>query len=481
MFLSTILHTNIVGKETDHHATEIPHCMHSHNVNNNRCQQDFFNTLPQHTDDNECGHVQFCQKEFNMLRFNIEPYSSRLEQEIRHLINLCCSKCTNQINVRPHTNATAMNLTDLKQIDFIFPVLARDSVYMLSEFYFIPLLEAPETYYVRRRRSGTETAADILMGLANLWPTLGIGILLALLAGFIVWFIDTWKNPEEFPRDFAPGVFEGFWWSMVTMATVGYGDRVPGTYQGRSFAILWMIVGIVITNVFTAEVTSVVIEKKTAPIFDMTGSTIGVLDNRLYDVTAVARAGGHVHVINQTDTIQGMTLLLKLLLSKERNGNEIDGFLVDKFTYYYYWEWSNKPGNEIGRELLYRTIRTDKSTKTKEFYYGILVKRLEDLEHLKHYFKMNWFQVETCLTLQINSLVGDLAIFEDHENFPPDDGFRDPWLSLSIFIVLFVCCFGVCYDLVRRMTSCKKSRNISIKRSSKKHFFIEQNNLSYKQ
>lgn len=29
-------------------------------------------------------------------------------------------------------------------------------------------------------------------------------------------------NTEEFPRSFLRGFFEGFWWSFVSMTTVGY-------------------------------------------------------------------------------------------------------------------------------------------------------------------------------------------------------------------------------------------------------------------
>jgi hypothetical protein len=28
-------------------------------------------------------------------------------------------------------------------------------------------------------------------------------------------------NPDEFPTPFVRGMFEGFWWAMVTMTTVG--------------------------------------------------------------------------------------------------------------------------------------------------------------------------------------------------------------------------------------------------------------------
>ena len=60
-----------------------------------------------------------------------------------------------------------------------------------------------------------------LASLAEMWPLLCIGLVLALIAGFFVWILDTWHNQDEFPRPFLIGVFEGFWWSFISMTTVG--------------------------------------------------------------------------------------------------------------------------------------------------------------------------------------------------------------------------------------------------------------------
>ena len=74
-----------------------------------------------------------------------------------------------------------------------------------------------------------------LASLAEMWPLLCIGLVLALIAGFFVWILDTWHNQDEFPRPFLIGVFEGFWWSFISMTTVGEFSRVLN-FRGGVFS-----------------------------------------------------------------------------------------------------------------------------------------------------------------------------------------------------------------------------------------------------
>ena len=45
---------------------------------------------------------------------------------------------------------------------------------------------------------------------------------------------------------------DALWWSFVTVATVGYGDKFPITTGGRIVALLLMIVGIAMFGIFTS-------------------------------------------------------------------------------------------------------------------------------------------------------------------------------------------------------------------------------------
>jgi len=79
-----------------------------------------------------------------------------------------------------------------------------------------------------------------------------IGILmLSLIGGNIIFLVE----PERFAS-----AFEGMWWSLVTMSTVGYGDYVPHTAPGRIIAGIVMILGIVLFAVVTGLISSRILE-----------------------------------------------------------------------------------------------------------------------------------------------------------------------------------------------------------------------------
>ncbi|MCA1762379.1 MAG: transporter substrate-binding domain-containing protein [Cryomorphaceae bacterium] len=87
------------------------------------------------------------------------------------------------------------------------------------------------------------------------FTAVGLLSLVILIFGFITWFFERKHNPEEFPNTLA-GLWEGFWWSAVTMTTVGYGDKSPRTTGGRIVGLVWMFAAIIIISGFTASIAS---------------------------------------------------------------------------------------------------------------------------------------------------------------------------------------------------------------------------------
>jgi polar amino acid transport system substrate-binding protein len=83
----------------------------------------------------------------------------------------------------------------------------------------------------------------------------GLAVVL-LIAGALVWLFERRRNPQQFGGRPSHGLASGFWWSAVTMTTVGYGDKAPVTPGGRTVALFWMFTSIIIISGFTAAIAS---------------------------------------------------------------------------------------------------------------------------------------------------------------------------------------------------------------------------------
>jgi voltage-gated potassium channel len=54
--------------------------------------------------------------------------------------------------------------------------------------------------------------------------------------------------------------WEGIWWAVVTVTTVGYGDAVPHSVEGQIVAMVVMLVGIGFLSVLTASIACVFVK-----------------------------------------------------------------------------------------------------------------------------------------------------------------------------------------------------------------------------
>lgn len=101
------------------------------------------------------------------------------------------------------------------------------------------------------------------LGLRNLFSpaflsAVGALALILLASGFAMWLFERKRNPDQFGGSTAQGIGAGFWWSAVTMTTVGYGDKAPVTTGGRAVALVWMFASVIIISGFTAAIASAI-------------------------------------------------------------------------------------------------------------------------------------------------------------------------------------------------------------------------------
>lgn len=112
--------------------------------------------------------------------------------------------------------------------------------------------------------------------------TVGALVALLFLTGAVMWWVERKRNWDQFEREPAAGIGDGFWWAAVTMTTVGYGDKAPVTLAGRIIATIWMFAALILTALFTAQLaSSLTAQKISGPVSgvgDLARARVGIVD-----------------------------------------------------------------------------------------------------------------------------------------------------------------------------------------------------------
>jgi ABC-type amino acid transport substrate-binding protein len=161
---------------------------------------------------------------------------------------------------------------------------------------------------------------------------LEIILLLALVIfvfGFFLWLIERRHNKFQF-RPGLLGLFDGLWWSAVTMTTVGYGDKAPKSNVGKAIAIIWMFTAVIIISSFTAGIAS------TLTITGLQTDIKNAEDIRLAEkISVVGATNGETYLVQENIPISksyaSPILALRALAKKEN-----DVFLYDHTILQYY-------------------------------------------------------------------------------------------------------------------------------------------------
>jgi voltage-gated potassium channel len=85
----------------------------------------------------------------------------------------------------------------------------------------------------------------------HLGLTLFFGLLFVFISGAALYRIDPAIT----------SLSDGFWWALVTVTTVGYGDISPTSDLGRIFASLLIILGVVLFSLITANISAFLVSK----------------------------------------------------------------------------------------------------------------------------------------------------------------------------------------------------------------------------
>ena len=374
-----------------------------------------------------CAENKVCtsRRKLNISYIEFPSYFCNFTQAytppIEGILLSCCGECVrsnfNIVNV--FRNISELTPLLLNQSDFIFPFFGRASTAMLHGFYYLPLHDIPPAELITERKG-----ADFIAFSRKVYPITVICVLVSILAGFGCWICETWGNPEEFSRTFLIGWFEGFWWSFVTMTTVGFGDKTPRSVIGRLYSVIWISVGVVSYGLLTGIVFSEVEKMNNPPPPVTDGKQIGALMYRDYDAYVVAKIGGKIvqnvdfqsrlfgspssNFREPVDFYEDAFQLIEKLRKKE-----ISGVILDRYTLWHLktissvilkgkWKsdlFSIEDHIINVNYFFYNTMATQVTSDEDlgKLTYGILIKNRRDYDYLIDYATDNRFRERTNL------------------------------------------------------------------------------------
>ena len=127
------------------------------------------------------------------------------------------------------------------------------------------------------------------IGNSDLPWLLVVFLVVVLVSSHLIWWLERRHN-EDFGERYGRGIWDSFYWSVVTMSTVGYGDKVARRGGGRAFALLWIVFGTLLFAAFTASIAS------SLAVSELRGHVTGPEDLPSIRVATVADSAGQSYL-----------------------------------------------------------------------------------------------------------------------------------------------------------------------------------------
>ncbi|SDR80530.1 transporter substrate-binding domain-containing protein [Gramella sp. MAR_2010_147] len=241
-------------------------------------------------------------------------------------------------------------------------------------------MDFSQPYFISHTSVAKKKESTFLKHIGNFfsWDFFSVILLLLLVIfifGILVWFFERKKNPEEFGGSFK-GMMQGFWWSAVTMTTVGYGDKSPRTTGGRIVGLIWMFMAVIIISSFTAGIASSLTVKS------INEEITNIQDLERFEVTTV-----------RSSSSQELLELYNIETNLVSNGEEgLQTILNDEATLFVYDEPILNFEIERGQlsddlEILGQSLKKDyysyafpKNSKLLEEVNPVLIRTLKSME-----------------------------------------------------------------------------------------------------
>lgn len=219
----------------------------------------------------------------------------------------------------------------------------------------------------------------------NFIRAVGALAFLLCVVGLVIWLAERRTNNQFSGKNLVGGIANGFWWSAVTMTTVGYGDKAPITPIGRVLGVVWMFAGVITISGFTAAIAasfttssmnskiSSIADLHKADIVTLAGSSsVSLLEARHLEYQTVRdiRSGFKLLATGQADALVYDEPLLRFMLRDANYGGIVLlNQSLAKSNYAFGLRPDLQEREQINRSLLKKTDEK-KWRFTKEVYMG---------------------------------------------------------------------------------------------------------------
>ena len=104
-------------------------------------------------------------------------------------------------------------------------------------------------------------------------------LLFSLLLGVVVVFIERQARGATITS-----LFDGIWWSVTTITSVGYGDMYPVTVMGKMIGMVLEVVGVLAFGLLVGLVTVALGERKERFYWQRLFERLDVLETRMEEI-----------------------------------------------------------------------------------------------------------------------------------------------------------------------------------------------------
>jgi len=91
--------------------------------------------------------------------------------------------------------------------------------------------------------------------LGELVPLIALTFALLIVMGVAMWLAERQVRPHTH-ESVVDTLRDGVYWAVVTMTTVGYGDKTPKTTAGRVVAVFWMLASVALISILSTSIVS---------------------------------------------------------------------------------------------------------------------------------------------------------------------------------------------------------------------------------